>query len=44
MNKFAFKPKEKSNIQRAAKNKFKENTVVMIDSLAKGVMECQQDG
>lgn len=37
-------PKEKSNIQRAAKNKFKENTVVMIDSLAKCVMECQQDG
>lgn len=37
-------PKEKSNIQRTAKNKFKENTVVMIDSLAKCVMECQQDG
>ena len=37
-------PKEKSNIQKAAKNKFKENTVVMIDSLAKCVMECQQDG
>lgn len=27
-------PKDQSNIQRAAKNKFKENTAIMVDSLA----------
>ena len=27
-------PKDQSNVQRAAKNKFKENTAIMVDSLA----------
>ena len=37
-------PKDQSNVQRAAKNKFKENTAIMIDSIAKCIMECQMEG
>lgn len=36
--------KEKSNSQRASKNKFKENTAIMIDSITKCIMECQMEG
>ena len=37
-------PKGQSNVQRAAKNKFKENTAIMIDSIAKCILECQMEG
>ena len=37
-------PKDQSNVQRAAKNKFKENTAIMIDSIAKSILECQMEG
>lgn len=37
-------PKEKSNSQRAANNKFKENTAIMIDSITKCILECQMEG
>lgn len=37
-------PKDKSIVQRAINNKFKENTSIMIDSLAKCIMECQMEG
>ena len=37
-------PKDQSNIQRAAKNKFKENTAVMIDAIAKCIVGCQMEG
>lgn len=37
-------PKGQSNVQRAAKNNFKENTAIMIDSIAKCILECQMEG
>lgn len=37
-------PREKSNFQRSAKNKFKENTAIMVDSISKCIMECQMEG
>ena len=36
-------PKDQSNIQRAAKNKFKENTAIMVDSLSKCIIESHTD-
>ena len=33
-------PKDNSNVHRAAKNKFNENTVVMVDSLATCIIKC----
>ena len=37
-------PKDQFNVQRAAKNKYKENTAIMIDSIAKCILECQMAG
>jgi hypothetical protein len=37
-------PQKKANVQRAARNKFKENTAIMIDSITKCIMECQMEG
>lgn len=37
-------PKDGANIQKAMKNKYKENTAIMIDSLAKCIADSQAEG
>lgn len=37
-------PKHGSNVQKAMKNKYKENTAIMIDSLAKCIADSQTEG
>ena len=37
-------PKEGSNVQKAMKIKYKENTAIMIDSLAKCIADSQAEG
>lgn len=37
-------PKEKTNIQRAVKINFKENTAIMVDSITKCIKECRMEG
>ena len=37
-------PKDQSSVRRAAKNKFKENTAIIVDSIAKCILECQMEG